>query len=529
MNDRTQQRYTVHPKKFKQYVSLLFGVHIVALSLFAAFRFVSYWDEGFYLQAGRSVAEGLRVYSDFFFPQAPLYPYILKLLPGSGWDYLFEARFLSVVLSVLTMALVGLSAKRLALLQNRESQPNSDTQRSSYYSVILLALALYSLNGLFLAWNSVAKPLALSQFLLVAGIFARLLAQKRSPGASALWMFGAGVALALAAETRSPMLVVWLVTALTVWTGAHWKQKSLNTLAFLTASHLAALPAIVIAIKDTSRFFFDNFGYHLSRTAPPSHAEIVSDKVAFLWRTTLDPQLTVILLLTVVIVVFAFRHRKEGLLQPGLRFYPLFAGGLLTGAYSLAFPSHRQYVTQGLPALIVFVAANYEILQRAFGKLKHGMLKRFPGILAIVYVVGLIPYVWIYFTGPRSFDARSMQDRVARITAIIDTHSTPKDMILAEMPLFAVLADRRQLPGAEFVGFQFSTLNLGARYRYMNLLDSGYIDETVRSRKVKLVVVENTPDPGLAAALRGNYQRIFDDNISQIWEAVPDSAAQGAP
>jgi len=509
-------------------VAALFGAHIVILSLFATFRFVD-WDEGFYLQAGRSVAEGLRLYSDFFFPQAPLYPHILKFLPGSGWDYLFEARFLSVVFSVLTMALVGLSAKRLAALQNRESQPNSDTQRPSYGSVILLALALYSVNGLFLAWNSVAKPLALSQLLLMAGIYARLLAQKRSPGASALSMFTAGVALALATETRSPMLVAWLVTALTVWTGVHWKQKSLNTLAFLTGSHLAALPVIVMAIKDTSRFFFDNFGFHLSRTAPPTLADIISDKFAFLWRTALDPQLTVILLLLVVIVVFAFRRRREGYLQPGLRFYPLLVGGLLIGAYSLAFPSHRQYVTQGLPALIVFVAANYDTLTRALRNLKLGIQKRLPATLGICYVVGLIPYVWIYFTGPRSFDARSMQDRVAQITGIIDTHSKPEDMILAEMPLFAVLADRRQLPGAEFVGFQFSPLNLGNRYRYMNLLDSGYVDETVRSRKVGLVVIENAPDPGLASALQGKYQKIFDDNISQVWEIVPDSATQDRP
>ena len=63
----------------------------------------------------------------------------------------------------------------------------------------------------------------------------------------------------------------------------------------------------------------------------------------------------------------------------------------------------------------------------------------------------------------------------------------------------------------------------------MNLLDSGYVDETVRSRKVGLVVIENAPDPGLASALQGKYQKIFDDNISQVWEIVPDSATQDRP
>ena len=42
-------------------------------------------DEGYFLAAAMNIKEGQRPYLDFAFPQTPVFPYLLALLPaGSG-------------------------------------------------------------------------------------------------------------------------------------------------------------------------------------------------------------------------------------------------------------------------------------------------------------------------------------------------------------------------------------------------------------------------------------------------------------
>ncbi|HSG99014.1 MAG TPA: hypothetical protein VLB27_03130, partial [candidate division Zixibacteria bacterium] len=94
-------------RRLSQIALALFAAHALLAGAFAAFRFVD-WDEGFYLTAGRTIANGLRLYFDFFHPQAPVYPHLLSGLADGGWRMLFEARALSVALSLGTMALVAL-------------------------------------------------------------------------------------------------------------------------------------------------------------------------------------------------------------------------------------------------------------------------------------------------------------------------------------------------------------------------------------------------------------------------------------
>ncbi len=513
----TDHEHHTSQRVFNLRVLALFGLHIAVISLFAVYRFVD-WDEGFYLQAGRSVADGMRLYTDFFYPQAPLYPHLLALLPGSGWDYWLQARFVSVFLSVLTMALVGLSAKSIVgfTLGDRTTK-----NQKSYHLAILVALALYSVSGLFLAWNSLAKPLALSQFLLIAGVFSRLKAHNQESASRAFWFLVSGVSLALAIQTRSPMLVAWVVTLLSAFIGSNWKHKASNVALFLFGSTVASIPSIGMALRDSSRFYFNNFGFHLTRTETPALSDLLWDKINFITRTTLDPQFAIVLILSALILIIYWKNKSDKTLLGIMNYYPLVVGMAIIGSLFTAYPSHRHYVVQGLPLLIVFVAAHSHTLVEWLSRSKSPIRKKAPTVIAVIYALGMAPYFWIYFTAARERDQRCEKPRVAEMVSVIESNSTPSDTILAESPIFAVLSNRIQAHRAEFVGFEYKSLGLGGNYKTMNLADSTYISELVAGQKVKLVVVENTPDPGLAEALQGKYHKLYDDGFSQVWGLEP--------
>ncbi len=512
----TGREHHTSQRVFNLRVLALYGLHIAVLSLFAIYRFVD-WDEGFYLQAGRSISDGLQLYSDFFYPQAPLYPHLLTLLPGSGWEYWLQARFVSVFLSLLTMALVALSVKRILAFTYDTKAPDYTAR---YRFAIIVALMLYSLSGLFLAWNSLAKPLALSQFLLVAGVFARLNAHNQKTASRAFWVLVSGVSLALASQTRSPMLVAWVVTLLSVFVGRNWKHRASNAILFLIGSTVASTPSINMALRDSSRFYFNNLGFHLSRTETPGLVDIFWDKLNFVTRTTLDPQFAIVLFSSLLILIISRKNKSEKTPLGIINYYPLVAGIAIIGSYFMAYPSHRQYVVQGLPVLIIFVAAHGCSLTTWLNNSKPLVLKKVLTSVAVIYALGMTPYFWIYFTASRERDQRCEKTRVADMVSIIETNSSPNDTILAESAIFAVLSNRKQARRAEFVGFEYKSLALGEGYGEMNLADSSYISELVTGQKVKLVVVENTPDPGLAKALHGNYQKIYDDGFSQVWDVA---------
>jgi uncharacterized membrane protein len=107
-------------------------------------------DEGFYLLAAKLVAHGKHPYLDFFFQQMPALPYVYAVwsrVVGLSWT---SARMLSVLLSV---ALGGLLYWHIERLYSRKT-------------LACLAVLLYALNTLVIAWHSVVKTYALSNLLL---------------------------------------------------------------------------------------------------------------------------------------------------------------------------------------------------------------------------------------------------------------------------------------------------------------------------------------------------------------------------
>ena len=111
-------------------------------------------DEGFYLLAAKLVFQGKQLYTDFFYPQMPLLPYVYGLwmwLFGFSW---YTARILSALLAVGTGLLLYRYVMRL----------------TSKRRLGLLAVGLYTLSSVLLGWYTVAKTYSLSVFLLMSAV-----------------------------------------------------------------------------------------------------------------------------------------------------------------------------------------------------------------------------------------------------------------------------------------------------------------------------------------------------------------------
>ncbi len=137
---------------------LLFLVLISQAALSSVFVFfrLADGDEGFYLAAAQRVADGMTLYKDFFYPQAPLLPLLSAMISGWGITSLLLLRILSLV--------AGLLLTLFAFRTVRESTRDDNAA--------LIAAVLIAANGMILAWHSVFKPYAfVDLFLLLAFMF----------------------------------------------------------------------------------------------------------------------------------------------------------------------------------------------------------------------------------------------------------------------------------------------------------------------------------------------------------------------
>jgi len=504
-------------------VLLVLG-HLALGLIYVFFRFVD-WDEGFYLLAGKSVADGLRLYFDFFHPQAPLYPQALATLSSltdNGWSFLYQARLLNILLGVGTMTMMGLSSRRLYdLTQRGKTSADTTGQR---WQVMTVAFFLYAFSGLFLSWNTVAKPLALSQFFLVGGIFLRLFAgadfgggKGRKAFSEALWLFFSGAILILAAQTRLPLIVVWPLLLISVFAGTDIRHKALGIVAFLTGAHLAALPTIQRLSHDAGAVLYNNLGFHLARATSPSFTDLIGDKTLTLLKLFADPQVSLVII-AVMLILWQTRHScrfRDWLAEPKL--IVLLSAALIFGAYLNAYPSMRQYFAQSLPLILIYVASELPTLANHFRRGFGSRIRQLTRGLALVYVLGLIPYGVIYLGATRDYDQRGELSRLRTICALIEDNSSEDDIIFAESPLYPLLANRRALARTEFVGFQYRSLKLEGKYSSLNLPDANYLLRQLEIGRPFLVVTDFEPDSTLGARLKNNYLLIFKDDYATVF------------
>ncbi|MHB8079776.1 MAG: hypothetical protein ACYDIE_11055, partial [Candidatus Krumholzibacteriia bacterium] len=215
-------------------------------------------DEGFYAAAAQLTALGRVPYIDFFYPQAPLLPYLLAPAWRLGLDSLALLRLVPALLGTLMFALWG-----AALLALAPARPRA----------VVTALAVLALNPHLLGWHATIKTYAAADLFATAAVAAAALGARRGRVG---WAAAAGLAAGLATATR--VLYAPLVLLVIAWPllGGQAGRKAAAARAPRTPPRRAAaltalgavvglLPALLLLARDPGAFWFDNLGCHLVR------------------------------------------------------------------------------------------------------------------------------------------------------------------------------------------------------------------------------------------------------------------------
>ncbi len=230
----------------KLFLVPLLLLQILFFVFIAQHRFVDS-DEGYFLLASRLVLLHKKPYMDFFFQQAPLLPYVYAV-----WLKLFHISWAAArLLPALLTSLLGL------LLYEDVSRETRNWVAGS------VAVVIFAGSALIFAWFPIAKPYSLAGLLL----FAAYVVISRISENSSLWVATiGGILVALAADTRSYVILTVPLFLWWMWKNSTPRSRSKPMLWFLAGLAIGLLPCLYFFLLSPSRFMFDNLGYHAIRT-----------------------------------------------------------------------------------------------------------------------------------------------------------------------------------------------------------------------------------------------------------------------
>jgi hypothetical protein len=465
-----------------------------ALSLvFVFFRTVDL-DEGFYLAAAQRVADGMTLYADFFFPQMPLFPLVFSALSGWGMTSLLILRGLAAVAGLLC------TWQAYSIVQRSTEDRNA----------ALIAAFLVAFSGISLAWHATFKPYAFIDFFLLLsfGALLRLEAEERF---SYRYLFLSLFSLAVAFNFRSvfvaviPFHLYFIVKALGRGGG------SIGKVLLVAGAALAipSIPTFVLMWKSPASFWFNNLVFHLHRGPVVPMSEVILQKLRSVVRFLATPQAV---LLLGAILGSLYLAKKKLTKWRRLYRYALIMAAIISVVYLAPTPILVQYFQQTMPYLSI--AAVPTVL--FFGRTP--LLKRSLKSGAVLYLLGILPFVYTFILVPHPRDERFEMPQLRNVIGQIQQRSTENDTLLCEWPGYAALAERAQLPGSEFAGFYFP-LNLEPEaYRRNHLLMNDDIVVALNQQRPALVLVDFQIYPEWKDALLGNYHLAYNVAETSIYE-----------
>ncbi len=204
-------------------------------------------DEGFYTVAAKLVAQGKHMYHDFFYTQTPLmldlYALWLKLF-GSTWHV---ARGCSLLLTLLILVLLTIRVRTLI---------------GPIWTVP--AALLFTLSHMVFGWLLIVETFALSTLLLFL-CYLVWTTNRLSPTWRAVLC---GVLLGLATSARLFFLGVGAIFPylFLVETKDNYRASLRLLVIFCLGVLIGLIPCIPHALRGFELFWFNNVGYHLSRS-----------------------------------------------------------------------------------------------------------------------------------------------------------------------------------------------------------------------------------------------------------------------
>ncbi len=391
-------------------------------------------DEGYFAGAVRLTASGLLPYSDFFYPQTPVLPFVYAPFCGPSGRSLVALRLVSVGAAALGLLLLGWFLRR-------RHEPGSWWPAAG---VLLVALDPH-----FLSWNVTVKTYALANL----GVCGTLWALGRGwDSRSARWFTGAGIMAGLVVGVRL-LYAVWagvlvLAVALSLLVRERPRRPAAVT-GLIGGLVLGAAPVWGFFLRDPDRFMFNNLRYHVLRYSPhdtPGTGPVDQglDAVTVLAGTVAThPYLLVWLLLA------GWGWRSVLRRGEGAGPYGWWAAGFLayTGTCLLPDPVYPQYFAAAWAPLLAPLAV------QGLAALLSPVRRRLrPGLVAgavVVVLAGLSGFeLGVRRTGMDTAEVWSL-DHQRKVSVAIERHTGPGDMVLAFWSGYPFISGRGYLEGME--------------------------------------------------------------------------------
>jgi hypothetical protein len=409
-------------------------------------------DEGYYAIAAKVVAHGKTPYASFWFPQAPLMPYVYGVWQQVFHESWYALRGLSVLLTVALGCVVYLHVSR----------------RWSSRRLATIAVVLVATTPLGFEWFPTVKTYALSTLLLFA---AYVWAESSSTWA---W-FVSGIFLGLAVDVR--LLVASSLIVFLVYARRHAGQ-------FLIGLAVGLLPTVWFFVIGPARFLNDTLASQTTRRHM-TLTENIHEKVRIVARVLVEPHFLLLAAIALLLAALSIRRRKH---------LPLSVAIAATLAITnlLPTPSYAQYFVTLIPFLAI---ATIELIDLLEISAKVIELR----VLAVAAVLILLPAAWSLHHTTSSNSLRQVSD-VRAVSRAVDRLTHKNEVVLAFWPGFVYESHARQIPGLEsdFAPAAVDNNDLSpARAAKYHMLSSREISKAIRSHAVRVIVF------GKGAANRG--------------------------
>lgn len=468
--------------------SALLGIFIGLLVFFSwiALERLIARDEGFYMLASKLVWQGKLLYSDFFYPQGPLLPYIYgawMALLGYTWE---SARLCSATLAALTGMLLFYRLQKL-----------------NGFAWAAVGIFLFALSNFTFPWLVTSQSYPLAVMLIFSCYCALAEGTERNSRAlicTSGMLFGFSIGVRLYFAGLGPPIVCCLLLK------DRDVAKNLKDALLFTCFTLVALfPHIIYMYQDFDAYYFNNLGYHLNRSGKSTSQEWFNKwvvlRVILGFRTTAKYdgfQLPLLLYFTVGTLFIRVRQR----IKPD--WAALFLFGLLL-LNLIPTPTYIQYFCCLMPFVVI----------TAIPFLRHlckwsnagGLVYRKVGVAIALLSLSTF-YIWFLHADFQRYTVTGKgvigimnQENAEKwtlsvtkdISSAIDRHSNPGDIVIAYWPGHLLESHAMALPGLEnhFGVSAASKLSTGDRVKY-HVLSKREVTAAIARGEAQLVL--HTPE-----------------------------------
>jgi hypothetical protein len=476
-------------------------VHLLSLAVFAAFR-IADADEGVYLNAARMVSMGMSVYDDFFYTQLSMMPTVFAPLADNGWNSFFALRGLAALAGFFSAVLIAV----IVLKTTRD------------YLSAVVTVFMYVFSGMIISWHAAFKALPFCHFLSLAAFLLWLLFREKRNTA---FLVLCGLFLSALINFRSVFIVLLPPYIISILLLSHDKRLK-NLIIFCLSLIPFALPTFLKILESSGRFFYGNVTFQLYREADRSLGFAVSNRIMTYLKALVDPHLLIVFALIALSVVLLIRNRrisglKDLLVRPeGMALMNM---GLIAAVHLLPHPMSRQYIEQYLGFGIIITGFNITQFRQYLEALFRPIYRRmFISILAVIYLLSLIPYTAIFIFGTRKDDRRYTLQEIRKVTDQMLALAGQSDTILSEWPGYLFLTRQTPLRYTEIIGSEYTLPLNHQEYMGYNLADRLYLRDQIEEKTPRLVVnVYKTPEY-YAAALERSYEKAYQSDVVSIYK-----------